>query len=112
MISRDALFQVLSRPLLISKRQQDTLALDAIVGDLNLMTSQDFDNYCVNGTFYLARGYPSSSSSRLAADFESSSRFCCPSHSHAPSFPVTTPAATTRAITTIITTAATSGCTI
>ena len=64
MISRDASCQVLSRPLLISKRQQDTLALDAIVGDLNLMTSQDFDNYCVNGTFYLARGYPSSSSTR------------------------------------------------
>ena len=61
MISRDASCQVLSRPLLISKRQQDTLALDGMVGDLNLMTSQDFDNYCVNGTFYLARGHPSSS---------------------------------------------------
>ena len=62
MISRDASCQVLSRPLLISKRQQDTLAIDGMVGDLNLMTSQDFDNYFfVNGTFYLARGRPSSS---------------------------------------------------
>ncbi len=27
-------------------------------GDCNLMTSQEFDNFCINGMFFLARGSP------------------------------------------------------
>jgi hypothetical protein len=90
---------------MISKRQQDALALDGIVGDLNLMTSQDFDNYCVNGTFYLARGYPSNKIIHsLHSDFASSrfGRFR-PSHITCP------PSAKTSAATTASLTAATSG---
>jgi hypothetical protein len=30
-----------------------------VVGQPNLMTSQEFDNFCVNGVFFLARGSPS-----------------------------------------------------
>ena len=48
--------QVLSRTLLVSKRQQEALKVNCITGELNLMTSQELDNYCVNDTFYLARG--------------------------------------------------------
>jgi hypothetical protein len=50
--------QILSRSLVISKRQQEALKLNNITGEPNLMTSHDFDTYCVNDTFYLGRGPP------------------------------------------------------
>ena len=51
--------QALCRPLLITKRQQEELRLGGAVGQPNLMTSQAFASFCVNGVFFLGRGSPS-----------------------------------------------------
>ena len=45
---------------MITKRQQEELRVDGVtvVGQPNLMTSKEFDSFCVNGVFFLARGCP------------------------------------------------------
>ena len=80
--------QALCRPLLITKRQQEELRLGGAVGQPNLMTSQEFDSFCVNGVFFLGRGSPSHTlhhfyRSDVIQDNSLSSR--CPPHHHPPS---------------------------
>jgi len=60
LLSCNTLLQALCRPLLITKRQQEELRVDGVtvVGQPNLMTSKEFDSFCVNGVFFLARGCP------------------------------------------------------